>query len=100
MLGDGGGDQRRLDALHRRPVRRGNDGDGARAPRGRQRALDEFAHLAAALADEADDDDVRLGTGDNLRDQRRLADAGAAENADPLPLPAGQQPVDDPQADG
>ena len=56
-------------------------------------ALDELAHLAATLADEADDVDVgRRRAGDHAQ-QRRLADAGAGEDAQALAAPAGDHAV-------
>ena len=73
--------------------------DGARAPLGAERVLEELDHLATTLADERDDDDVGLGLARDLPHQRRLADARAGEQADALPLADGEQPVEDAHAE-
>ena len=56
----------------------------ARQPLGAEVVLDELAHLAAALADQADHDHVGLGVAGHHAEQRALADAGAGEQADAL----------------
>ncbi len=55
---------------------------------------DELLHLAAALADEADDRDVGSGVARQHREQHRLADAGAGEDAHALAAAAGEEGVD------
>ena len=56
--------------------------------------LDEFLHLAAALADQADHDHVGAGVARHHAEQHALADAGAGEQAHALAAPDGQQRVD------
>ena len=65
MLGDGDGRQRRHLAKHRALVAGCDDGD--RLPHiAAERILDEFAHLAAALADKRNDDLVEgIGAGEH-----------------------------------
>ena len=63
-------------------------------PSAPERALEELAHLAAALADERDDDDVGLGAARDRAEQRALADARAGEEADALPLAEREQAVE------
>ena len=63
-------------------------------PAAAQRAVEEVAHLAPALAHQRDDVDVGLGLARDLPHQRRLADARAREEAHPLPFTDGQQPVE------
>ena len=73
-LGDRGRDERGLDPDEGRLVGGRDDDDRAAEPEP-EVALDELAHLAAALADEADHVDVgRRGARDHP-EQRRLADA-------------------------
>jgi hypothetical protein len=57
-----------------------------------------FAHLAAAFADQSHDDRVEGFGGRQHRKQRRLADAGAREDAEPLPEADGREDVDDAHA--
>ena len=85
VFGDRHGGMRRKAPHHRTLVARGDDGDGAR-PVARERAFEELAHLASALADKRHDDRVE---GVRLRkhgQKRRLADAGPGEDADALAL--------------
>ena len=70
-----------------------------RRPSGPEDALDEFLHFAAALADQADDDDVGAGVARHHAEQHALADAGAGEQADALAATDGQQRVDRAHAD-
>ena len=67
---------------------------------GAEVALDELAHLAAALADQGDHVDVGLGVARDHAEQRRLADAGAGEDAEALALAAGDQGVDGAHPEG
>src|SRR3954468_6355449 len=93
VLGDGGRDERALDAHERRLVGRRDDHDAA-LERVAEVALDELLDLSAALADERDHVDVgRRGPGDHA-EQRRLADAGAGEDAEALAAPAGDDAVE------
>ena len=52
------------------------------------------SRLAAALADQADHGDVRLGVPRQHRQQAGFADAGAGEHAQALPPAARQESVD------
>jgi hypothetical protein len=56
--------------------------------------LDEFLHLAAAFADQADHDHVGLGVARHHAQQHRLADAGTGEQAHALAAADGQHGVD------
>ncbi len=67
---------------------------GASQALGAEVVLEEAAHLAAALADQRDHDDVGRGAARHHAEQRALADAAAAEDADALAAAAGQQRVD------
>ncbi len=94
VLGDRGRGEGGLDAHERGLVGRRDDHDRAGHALGAEVALDELAHLAAALADEADHVDVgRRRAGDHAQ-QRRLADAGAGEDAEALAAAAGDERVE------
>jgi hypothetical protein len=56
--------------------------------------LDEFLHLAAALADQADHDHVGLGVARHHAQQHALAHAGTGEQAHALAAADGQHAVD------
>ncbi len=56
--------------------------------------VEEAAHFAAALTDQAQHDHVGRGAARQHAEQRALAHAAAAEEADALPATARQQPVD------
>ncbi|RMS00570.1 hypothetical protein ALP75_200174 [Pseudomonas syringae pv. actinidiae] len=86
------------DPLGSGTVRGGNHRDSACARRGVQLAFQQFAHLTAPLADQPDDDHVSVTVAHYARQQRRLAHAGLAKNAHPLPLGEGQQAIDSPHA--
>src|SRR5262249_30266883 len=90
VLGDRRGGPRTADALERRAVGGSGDDDHLRAP-GRRHQLEA---LAAALADEPYDDDVRLGLARDLFDEHALAATGAGEDADALAAAAREQRVD------
>ena len=68
--------------------------DRARQALGAEVAVDELEHLAAALADEADHVDLVGGRAGDHAQQRRLADAGAGEDAEALAAPARDQRVE------
>src|SRR6185312_7482537 len=55
---------------------------------------EEFLHLAAALADEADHRRVSAGRPGNHRQQHRLADAGGREDTHALPAAARKKGVE------
>ena len=59
-----------------------------------QIVLEKRAHFAVALADQRDHADVGRVVAAHGAEQRALADAAAAEDADALALAAGQQAVD------
>ena len=88
-----------MPAQRRRLIRGGDDDDAAPQPLLAQAVLDELARLAAALADQADDGDVRLGMPRQHRQQAGLADAGAGEDAETLSPAAGQEGVERPHAE-
>ncbi len=58
--------------------------------------LEEFAHLAAALADQRDHRDIDIRAFHQHAHQRRLAAARGGEDAHALPLAAGQQAIERP----
>ena len=84
----------RLAAHQRRFVRGRDDDDAARQALGPEIVLDEFLHFAAALADQPDHRRVGGGVARDHRQQHRLADAGAGEDAHALAAAAGQKGVD------
>src|SRR5688572_33472653 len=75
-------------------VRRCRDDNSATAILGPEDALDEFLHFAASLADEADDDHVRIGVAGHHPEQHALADAASGEEADALAASDGEERVD------
>ena len=99
ILGDGEGHVGGLAALQGRLVGGGDHHDGAGQPLRPQRLLDELAHLAAPLADQADHHRVAGGVAGQHREQHRLADAGAGEDAEPLAAAAGGEDVHGPHAE-
>jgi hypothetical protein len=64
-----------------------------------QRHVDKLAHLARALADQADHDHVGHGLARHQAQQHRFADAGAGHQADALALAQGQHGIDGAHAD-
>ena len=94
LFGDRHRDIGRLTAHQRRLVGRRGDDDGARETFFAQIVLDEFLHLAAALADQTDDDRIGIGVAREHGQQCRLADAGAREDAHALALAAGRERVE------
>ena len=99
-LGDPGGHERGLEPHQRRLVRGGDDDDRAGHALGAEVLLEELAHLAATLADQADDPDVGVGAAGDLGQQAGLADAGAGEDAQALALAAGHEGVQRADAEG
>jgi hypothetical protein len=99
VLGDGERGVGRVPAQRRRLVRGGDDDDAALEPFLAQAVLDELARLAAALADQADDGDVRLGMPRQHRQQAGLADAGAGVDAETLPPAARQEGIERPDTE-
>ena len=87
-------------AKRRRPVGSGDNHNGPRQAFGAQLVLQKFAHFAVALADQGDHVDIGGAMPRHRAEQRALADAAAAENADALALAAGQQTVDGANARG
>ena len=93
MFGHGHGGERRLPAQQRRRIGGGDDDHRAGQPGLAQIVLDELPHLASALPDQGEHGDIAGGMPRQHGEQRRLADAGAGEQAEPLPLPAGRKAV-------
>ena len=94
MLGDGHRRIGRLAAQQRRRVGGGHHDDRARQALGAQVVLEEFPHLAPALADQGEHRHVALGVARQHREQGGLADAGAGEQAEALALAAGGEAVE------
>ncbi len=94
VLGDGERRVGGVPAQRRRLIGGGDDDDAALQPFLAEAVFDELARLAAAFADQADHRDVRLGVPRQHRQQAGLADAGAGENAQPLPSAACQKRVE------
>ena len=90
-LGDARRGERGAQAHERGLVGGRDDHDRAGETLGAEVVLDELAHLAAALADQREHRDRGLGAAGDHREQRRLADAGAGEDAHALPAPARHQ---------
>ena len=65
-----------------------------------QNMLDEFGDLAAALADQSDDIDLRAGSARNRSEQRALANARSGEDSHALALADGEHRVDRAHASG
>jgi hypothetical protein len=72
----------------------GDDDDGAAQALLAEIVLQELLHLAAALADEPDDGDLRGGEARHHGQEHRLADARAGEDAHALAAAGGQEGVD------
>ena len=94
VFGDGERQVGRLAAHQRRLVGGGDDHDAAREALGAEIVGEEFLHLAAALADQADHGHVGGGVARHHRQQRRLADARAGEDAHALAAAAGEEGID------
>ena len=92
-LRDAGGDEGGAQAHDRGLVRGRDDHDRAREALGAEVVLEELAHLAAALPHQRDHRDLGLGAARDHRQQRRLADARAGEQAEPLTAPDGDEGV-------
>ena len=100
VLGDGEGDEAGADAQRCGAVGAGDDEDAALAALLAELVVDEGLDLAVAFADEGDDGDVGRVAAAHGAEQRALADARAAEDADALADAAGQEAVDDADAGG
>ena len=96
MLGDREGHVGGVAAHQRRLVRGRHHDHGAGQAGGAEIVLQEFLHLAAALAHEADHRHVGGGVAGEHRQQHRLANTGAGEDAHPLAGAHGQEGVDAP----
>ncbi len=94
VFGDGQGDEAGADAQRRGALAGGADHDGTFAALGAELVFEEAADLAIAFADHGDHGDVGRIVARHGAEQRALADAAAAENADALALSARQQRVD------
>ena len=100
VLGDAGGGQRGAQAHERRLVGGGDDDDRAGESLRTEVVLEELPDLAAALADQGDDRDVGLAVAGDHRQQARLADAGAGEDAEALAAADGDERVEGAHAEG
>ncbi len=94
MLGESQRQEGGLAAHQGGLVRRRDDHDRARKALVAEILLEELLHLTAALADEADDGDVRGGIARQHRKKHGLADARAGENAHALATAAGGEGVE------
>ncbi len=88
-----------LAAHQRRLVGGGDNHHGAGQAVGAEVVLQELLHLAAALADQPDHRNVGLDVAGKHRQQHRLADAGAGENAHALAAAAGREGIERPHAE-
>jgi len=95
-LGDRGRHLRGAQPLDGGGVARRHHDDRSPTPLGAQRTFEELRHLAPALADEADDDDVRRRTARDRAEQGALADPRAREEPHALADAEGEQCVDRP----
>jgi hypothetical protein len=77
----------------RRLIGSGNNEHGPRESFRTKRAFDEFADLAPALSNEADYRQVRIGIPRHDADERALAHAGPAKDADTLSATHGEQSI-------
>jgi hypothetical protein len=84
ILGDGEGEIGGLAAHQGRLVGGGDHDDAAGGAFIAEVGGQELLHLAAALADQTDDDHVGIGIAGHHAQQRRLADARAGEDAHAL----------------
>ena len=94
ILGDGESDEAGAHAQRRGTVGGGADDDGALAALRAKLIFEKAADLAIAFADHGDHGDVGRIVARHGAEQRALADAAAAEDADALAFAAGQQGVD------
>ena len=99
MLGDGRGRVGRAHADERALVRGGHHQHAAGHALGAEVALHEFDHLPAALADQGDDVDVRLGVAGHHAQGGGFTHAGTGHDAHALALAQRQQGVDRADAD-
>ena len=101
VLGDGGGDHRRPHALQGRLVA-GGDHHHRAGEAVSEVALDEVAHLAAALADEPHHHHVGVGRAGQHAEEHALAHPRSGQDGEPLPLADGEAGVDgaDAESDG
>ncbi len=91
---DGHGGVGCLAAEERRRIARRDDDDRARESCRPELVLDELAHLPAALTDEGEHGDVACRSPGEHGHERALADAGAGEQPETLPLPARGEEVE------
>ncbi len=99
ILGDRHGEERCLAAHQRRLVGGRDHHDRAGKARFAEVVLKEFLHFAAALADQSDHGDVAGRVARQHREQHRLADARAREDAEPLTFAGGGECVERPDAE-
>src|SRR5690606_5647916 len=72
----------------------GDHDDGTLHPFGPELVFDHLPHLAAPFADEGEDDDVGGGAPSHHPHERRLADAGPADETHPLALSERAEQID------
>ena len=98
-LADPGGGVGRVAAHQRRLIRRGHDDNAAGQAFGPKIVLQKLPNLTAPLANQTQHVDIGAGTANQHGKQAGLPNTGAGHDGDPLPSPAGQERVDDPNPD-
>src|SRR6185437_7271855 len=88
------GDLRRAQTLERGDVARRDDDHALLPSLGAERVLEKFSDLAPALADQCDDDDVRVDAPRDRAEERALSDAGTREETDPLSFAEREEPIE------
>ncbi len=92
IFGDRGGGETGTNAQQRILVGGGDDDDGTAAAFFAER-VEEFAHFASALANQAEDGEVGAGVAGHHANEGALTDAASTKDADALPPPAGEEGV-------
>ena len=93
IFGDRGSARGGAQAQHRGMIGRHGDHD-ALVHRVFELGFEEVADFAAALANQANDDDIGFGPGDHLAHQHGFTDPRACDDGDTLTAPGSKQRVD------